>query len=115
VFSLINAEAPTKTAHGWDMVVYRTFQGIGAAFMFANSTPIITDLFIGPKLGLAIGINQIALASGFVLGPVVGGLLTDISWRWVYLINVPIGGVGCIIGFIFLRDKPKKTVSSAIL
>jgi MFS family permease len=53
------------------MVIYRVGQGVGAALMFSNSTPIITDLFIGPDLALYIGINQIALASGFVLGPVV--------------------------------------------
>jgi MFS family permease len=107
VFSVVLAEAPRKSNNGWDMVCYRVFQGIGASLMFANSTAIITDLYAGPKLGIAVAINQMALACGIVLGPVVGGGLTSVSWRWVYLINVPLGGVAFIIGALFVKDKPQ--------
>ena len=55
-------------------------------------------------MGLGLGVNQVAGAAGFLLGPVVGGLLTAISWRWVFLINVPIGIFGTIWGMWRLRE-----------
>jgi EmrB/QacA subfamily drug resistance transporter len=90
--------------HGWDMVLYRVIQGVGGALLLANSTAIVTDAFRHGRIGLGLGVNQIAAAAGFVLGPVVGGLLTAISWRWVYLINVPLGIFGTIWGILRLRE-----------
>ncbi|MBV9355653.1 MAG: MFS transporter, partial [Chloroflexi bacterium] len=77
--------------HGWDLVGYRVIQGVGGALLVTNSTAIVTDAFRRGRVGLGLGVNQVAGAAGFLLGPVVGGLLTTISWRWVFLINVPIG------------------------
>ena len=93
--------------HGWDLVVYRAIQGIGGALLFANSTAIVTDAFRKGRVGLGLGINQIAVAAGFVLGPVIGGLLTAISWRWIFLINVPLGILGTIWGIWRLREPVK--------
>ncbi|HZQ05573.1 MAG TPA: MFS transporter, partial [Anaerolineae bacterium] len=93
--------------HGWDLVAYRVIQGIGGALLFANSTPIVTDAFPRQRLGLALGINQIAIAAGFVLGPVLGGLLTAISWRWLFWLNVPFGVIGTIWGIYSLREPVK--------
>ena len=90
--------------HGWDMVCFRVIQGIGGALLFTNSTAIVTDAFRGGRLGLGLGVNQIAAAAGFLIGPVIGGLLTAISWRWVYFINVPLGIFGTIWGMRRLRE-----------
>jgi EmrB/QacA subfamily drug resistance transporter len=89
---------------GWDVVFYRVIQGVGGALLFANSTAMVTDAYYGRRLGFALGVNQIALAAGFVIGPVVGGLLSLISWRWVFLINVPIGIIGTIWAWRSLRE-----------
>src|SRR6185437_1048107 len=51
-----------------------------------------------------LGVNQIAAAAGFVLGPVIGGLLTGISWQWVFWVNVPIGVFGTFWGMRRLRE-----------
>jgi EmrB/QacA subfamily drug resistance transporter len=91
--------------HGWDMVCYRIIQGIGGALLFTNSTAIVTDAFRRGRLGLGLGVNQIAFAAGFLLGPVVGGVLTSISWRWVYLVNVPLGLFGTVWG-MWRRREP---------
>lgn len=90
--------------HGWDMVFYRVIQGVGGALLFTNSTAIVTDAFRHGRIGLGLGVNQIAAAAGFLLGPVVGGLLTAISWRWVFLVNVPLGVFGTIWGMRRLRE-----------
>ncbi len=90
--------------HGWDLVAYRVIQGVGGALLITNSTAIVADAFRHGRVGLGLGINQVAGAAGFLLGPVVGGLLTAISWRWVFLINVPIGIFGTIWGLWRLRE-----------
>ncbi|MGA9098084.1 MAG: MFS transporter, partial [Methanotrichaceae archaeon] len=90
--------------HGWDLVLYRIVQGIGGAMLFTNGAAIVTDAFRKGRIGLGLGVNQIALAAGFLLGPVIGGILTAISWQWVFLINVPIGAFGTVWGFFRLRE-----------
>ena len=72
------------------------------------STAIVTDAFSNSgDLGLGLGINQIAVASGFIIGPILGGLLAPISWRLIFLINIPIGAIGSIWGIIILKDIVK--------
>ncbi|HET8632414.1 MAG TPA: MFS transporter [Thermomicrobiales bacterium] len=90
--------------HGFDVLLFRVVQGVGGALLITNSTAIVTDAFRTGRVGLGLGVNQIAAAAGFVLGPVAGGLLTAISWRWVFLINVPIGVLGTLWGIWRLRE-----------
>ena len=90
--------------HGWDLVGYRLIQGVGGALLFTNSAAIVTDAFRHGRIGLGLGVNQIAAAAGFLIGPVVGGLLTAISWQWVFLVNVPLGIAGTVWGFFRLRE-----------
>jgi EmrB/QacA subfamily drug resistance transporter len=90
--------------HGWDMVLSRVIQGVGGALLFTNSTAIVTDAFEHGRVGLGLGVNQIAAAAGFLLGPVIGGLLSALSWRLVFMVNVPIGIFGTIWGIRRLRE-----------
>src|ERR687886_2994436 len=91
-------------AHGWDLVGYRVLQGVGGALLITNSAAIVADAFRHGRVGLGLGVNQVAGAAGFLLGPVVGGVLTAISWRWVFLINVPLGIFGTLWGLWRLRE-----------
>ncbi len=90
--------------HGNDMIVGRVVQGIGGALLITNSTAIVTDAFRKGQVGLGLGVNQIAGAAGFLIGPIIGGLLTEASWRWVFLFNVPIGIFGAVWAFWRLRE-----------
>jgi MFS family permease len=90
--------------HGWDLVLYRMVQGIGGALLFANGAAIVTDAFRKGRVGLGLGVSTMAFSAGFMLGPVMGGILTSISWRWVFLINVPLGIAGTIWGILRLRE-----------
>src|SRR5947209_13039782 len=90
--------------HGGDLIVGRVIQGIGGALLVTNSTAIVTDAFRKGQVGLGLGINQIAGAAGFLVGPIIGGLLTEWSWRWVFLFNVPIAIFGALWGIWRLRE-----------
>src|SRR3954452_8302853 len=76
---------------GNELILWRILQGIGGAFLFANTGAIVTDAFPREQLGLAMGTNTMVAAVGLVIGPVLGGLLVSISWHWVLWFNVPLG------------------------
>jgi EmrB/QacA subfamily drug resistance transporter len=86
------------------MILMRVVQGIGGAFLMANSTAILVDAFPAEERGLAMGINMIAIIAGQFIGLVVGGLLADWNWRLIFWVNVPFGIFGTIWAYLKLRD-----------
>lgn len=103
---LLGATWMSGTAAAIWLVVLRLFQGVGAAFLIANSTAILTDAFPQHQRGMAIGINQIAGISGMFLGLVLGGLLAPVNWRYIFLVSVPIGLIGTIWAYTKLKEVP---------
>jgi len=87
------------------LIVGRIIQGIGAAFLIANSGAILTDAFPPNQRGLALGINNIAGICGSFLGLVLGGVLAPVDWRLVFLISVPFGLFGTVWAYLKLRDN----------
>ncbi len=86
------------------LIVMRIVQGIGAAFIIANSAAILTDAFPSNQRGLALGINNVAGISGSFIGLILGGVLAPVNWRLVFLISVPIGALGTAWAYLKLRD-----------
>ena len=99
----------TGQAAGLWLIVVRVFQGIGAAFLVANSSAILTDAFPEDQRGMALGINQAAAISGTFIGLVLGGLLAPINWRLIFLVSVPIGLFGTVWGYLQLREVSRPT------
>jgi len=87
------------------LVLMRVVQGIGGAFLIANSAAILTDAFPEHQRGLALGINNVAGISGSFIGLVLGGILGAIDWRLVFLVSVPVGIAGTIWSYLKLRDQ----------
>jgi MFS family permease len=94
----------TGPAGAVELIVFRVLQGVGSAFLFANSAAILTDAFPVEQRGMALGLNQVAGIAGSLLGILVGGLLAEIGWRWVFLFNVPIGIIGTVWAYLSLRE-----------
>ena len=70
----------------------RAAQGVGAAGMFAASLALLAHEFQGSERGFALGVWGAITGAALAVGPLVGGLVIDaLSWRWVFLINLPIG------------------------
>jgi MFS family permease len=86
------------------LVIGRIFQGVGAAFLVANSSAILTDAFPEDQRGLALGINNVAGISGSFMGLVLGGVLGPIDWRLVFLVSVPFGLAGTLWAYYKLQD-----------
>ena len=91
-----------------ELILFRVIQGIGGAFLFANSAAILTDAFPENQRGMALGLNQVAGIGGSFLGILVGGLLSQAGWRWVFLFNVPIGLLATIWAYRTLHEVGKR-------
>jgi MFS family permease len=91
------------------LISFRIVQGIGAAFLVANSVAILTDAFPANQRGMALGINNVVGISGLFIGLVLGGVLAPISWRLVFLVSVPTGIVGTIWSYRSLREIGVRT------
>ncbi len=90
---------------GVELVGFRLVQAVGAGFLFSNSAAIITDAFPPNERGRALGINQVSIVVGAVVGLVVGGILTTaVGWRWIFFVNVPIGAIATVRARLDLRE-----------
>ena len=91
------------------MLIMRIVQGVGAAFLMANSSAILTDAFPAEERGLALGINMVAAIAGSFIGLVLGGVLAPVAWRLVFLVSVPFGLFGTVWAYLKLEDRGIRT------
>jgi len=88
------------------IIGFRVLQGIGGAFVMANSGAVIAELYPSERRGKAFGWNAVGWSIGAVLGIVLGGLIvTYVSWRWIFWINVPIGVAALALALRVLRHQ----------
>src|SRR5579884_2661190 len=108
-FSILLFITPLSGSAGalW-LIGMRVGQGIGGAMLFANSSAIITDAFPENQRGLALGINGVAAIAGSFIGLILGGLLSPVSWRLVFLVSVPFGLFGTVWAYVKLHDLSER-------
>ncbi|HEV8602298.1 MAG TPA: MFS transporter [Gaiellaceae bacterium] len=84
----------------------RVVQGVGSALMNPATLSIITATFPPRQRGTAIGIWVGVSAMALAIGPLVGGVITDqISWSWIFFINVPVGIVGMVVARLVINES----------
>src|SRR6195952_5427188 len=106
VFSILLAVTWMSGSAGalW-IIIMRLGQGVGGAFLFANSSAILTDAFPENERGLALGINGVAAIGGSFIGLILGGVLAPIEWHRVFIVSAPIGAFGTVWSLMKLRDN----------
>ncbi|MGC4961234.1 MFS transporter [Gordonia sp. DT101] len=90
------------------LIFWRIIQGVGGAFLMANSSAILTDAFPANQRGLAMGINGVAAIAGSFLGLLIGGVLAPIQWHFIFLVSVPFGVIGTIWAYLKLHDTGER-------
>jgi MFS family permease len=95
------------TAGALEIIGFRLVQGIGGAFLFANSAAILTDVFPPHRRGVALGTNQLARVCGSVSGLILGGVLAVIHWRLVFAVSVPFGIAGTLWAHFRLPESAR--------
>ncbi|HVN60864.1 MAG TPA: MFS transporter [Gaiellaceae bacterium] len=100
--SLLCGVAPTANF----LIVARGLQGVGGATMFAVSLALLAHEFHGAERGTAFGIWGATTGGAVAIGPLVGGLITEwIGWRWIFLVNVPIGAAALAITLLKVEES----------
>ncbi len=91
------------------LVGFRILQGIGGALISANSGAVIADTFEPETRGRAYGFTSIGWNLGAIVGILLGGFITTyFSWRYIFLINVPIGSAAVIVAWFVLKDRRER-------
>jgi len=90
------------------LIGFRVIQAIGAALIMALGMAIVTESFPSTERGKALGIIGGVVSIGIVVGPTLGGLITDIlSWHWIFFVNLPVGVIGTVMVLRFVPNvKP---------
>jgi EmrB/QacA subfamily drug resistance transporter len=105
VFTAASVACALSNSSG-ELIGARIVQGAGAAIVLPLSLTLISDAFPIEKRGAAIGIWGGITGLGIAAGPVVGGVvIQDISWQWVFWINVPVGAVSMVLCVLLLTDS----------
>src|SRR6266853_2387840 len=104
VSSLLCGFAPSLGA----LVFFRVLQGIGGGGLAPVEQAILVDTFPASKRAAAFALYSMAIVTAPAIGPPLGGWITDHwSWRWVFLINIPIGIVSLLLTSKLLSDSPE--------
>lgn len=100
--SLLTALSPSLPI----MIVCRGLQAVGGGAIFPIGMAMVYELFPANRRGTAMGVQGVANMAAPAAGPVIGGwIITSFSWRWLFLINVPIGIAGTILAAILLKNN----------
>src|ERR1039458_336918 len=94
-------------AQSINMLIWsRALQGVGGAAMFATGLALIAQDFHGPTRGKAIAAWGATVGGAVAIGPLVGGVLTSgVGWRWIFIVNVPIGVVAIWLSSTKMRNQ----------
>jgi len=99
------------------LIFFRILQGAAGGALIPNSQAILMETFPPKEQGMAMAIFGIGAMFGPIIGPALGGYVTDqLNWRWIFYINFPIGVIALIMAFAFLvdpeylRNRPKMTI-----
>jgi EmrB/QacA subfamily drug resistance transporter len=89
-----------------ELIAFRAAQGVFGAMMVPQTLAILRATFPIEKLAMAIGLWTMSSTIGIASGPIVGGLLINhASWRWIFIVNVPVAVVSLLVGTWVIRES----------
>ncbi|HET9345756.1 MAG TPA: MDR family MFS transporter [Candidatus Limnocylindrales bacterium] len=98
----------------WQLILFRGIQGLGAGALFPIALAVIGDLFSPAERGKYQGLFGAVFGISFLIGPALGGFLTDnVSWHWIFFVNIPIGLVSLAVIWRLLPTIKRSDVSRA--
>jgi EmrB/QacA subfamily drug resistance transporter len=97
------------------LIIFRALQGIGGGIMMTNSMTVIADIFPPDERGKWTGLLSAVFGISSVVGPILGGFITDkFSWQWVFFMNVPLGLLVLILFIRFFPDIRRANVKRKV-
>ncbi|MDH3306581.1 MAG: DHA2 family efflux MFS transporter permease subunit [Acidimicrobiia bacterium] len=108
VFTAASAMAGLSPSIG-ALIGFRVLQALGASMVLSLGIAILTEGFPPSERGRALGLSGTIVSVGIAIGPGMGGLILDrLSWRWIFLVNIPIGLVGAFTASRFVPATAPK-------
>jgi EmrB/QacA subfamily drug resistance transporter len=96
------------------LIIFRGIQGLGGGMITANSLAIIGATFAPAERAKYIGLGSSVMVLASIVGPSLGGLIADnLTWRWVFFVNVPVGAVAMLV-ILFTLPTIKERISRKI-
>jgi len=93
----------------WMLIFFRFLQGIGGGGIMTTAQSIIVETFPREQLGFANAIYGMTVIIGPTIGPTLGGYITDnLSWNWVFYVNLPFGIFATLMTFIYVKEPDEK-------
>ncbi len=86
------------------LIVARAVQGIGGAAMLATTIALINTSYEGRDRGTAFGVWGAVVGAAAALGPILGGALTELSWRWIFFVNLPISVLAVVVTVLAVQE-----------
>jgi DHA2 family multidrug resistance protein len=115
LFTLSSALCGMATSLG-QLVFFRVLQGVGGGGLQPSEQAILVDTFPPQKRGMAMAVYGMAILVAPILGPTLGGWITDnYSWRWIFYINVPVGCLSLFLSNLVVEDPPYLKAQRATL
>ena len=103
ISSALSGLAPSLT---W-LIVFRVMQGFAGGGLQPSEQAILVDSFPKEKLGMGMALYGFAVVTAPVIGPTLGGWITDnFSWRWIFYINIPVGIISLLLTSKIVEDPP---------
>jgi MFS transporter, DHA2 family, multidrug resistance protein len=91
----------------WMLILFRILQGVGGGAMQPISQAILVESFPKKKQGMAMAVYGMGVVLAPIIGPTLGGWITDdYSWRWIFLINIPVGLLSLVLTAMLIFDPP---------
>jgi DHA2 family multidrug resistance protein len=106
LFTVASALSGLAPSLGW-LVFFRVIQGLSGGGLQPSEQAILADTFPPAQFGMAMAIYGMAVVVAPILGPTLGGWITDnFSWRWIFFINIPVGAVSLLMTSRLVQDPP---------
>ncbi|MBN1092257.1 MFS transporter [Blastococcus sp. TML/M2B] len=103
VFALSSLACGLAPDAGW-LIAARGVQGVGGAIMFATTIALINTSYEGRDRGTAFGIWGAVLGAAAALGPILGGALTELDWRWIFYVNLPVTVLAVVMTLVAVQE-----------
>jgi MFS transporter, DHA2 family, multidrug resistance protein len=89
------------------LILFRILQGAGGGGLQPSEQAILADTFPPEKFGMAFAVYGMAVVCAPIIGPTLGGFIVDhVTWRWIFLINVPVGIISLLLSYRMVEDPP---------
>src|SRR5881398_2310013 len=93
----------------WELVIFRAVQGVGAGGLFPLTLAMVGMIVPPRDRGRYQGLIGSVFAGASIVGPLVGGFIVDnTSWRWIFYVNLPIGGIALAVILVTMPSRPYK-------